>query len=461
MLGMRTIFLRIFVWFWLAMAVVAGILVVSSPLFTRSRPAVERWQRSAEDVLLHRAREVAEAIGREGVGVFDEQHLRRRRDGREHRLRVHVFTPDGTLVGGDEAPDDVREFARAGGESFERRGALYLATVPATAPDGGRYQVVVGYLRPPRLVDLLEPRILAPRLLALVLVAGLLTFWLARYVSAPVAALRQATRRLSHGELSARVGGKIARRRDEIGDLARDFDAMADRIEALVASQRRLVSDVSHELRSPLARLSVALELARQQAGGEAERPLDRIEREAERLNELVGQLLLLSRLESAAAGEEVEEFDLAAVALEVAEDVEFETGGGRVRAIVAGPFRMRGEASLVRSAVENVVRNAVRYSPDGGEVEVRLELPTAGGDAVLSVRDRGPGVPEEALGALFEPFFRVDDARDRQTGGTGLGLAIAARAVRLHGGRIVAANHRDGGLVVTMTFPSARSAGA
>ncbi len=249
---------------------------------------------------------------------------------------------------------------------------------------------------------------------------------------------------------------KLAKRHDEIGQLGRDFNLMAERLESMVRAQHRLLGDISHELRSPLARLGVALGLARQRSGNEANGALDRIERESENLNEMISQLLILTRLESGTDGRKRTDVDLAALLREVADDADFEARSINriVQVVMADKCSISGVEELLRSAVENVVRNAVRYTPEGTAVEVTLRHRNGAGDnfAVITVRDRGKGVPEEALDKIFRPFYRTEDARDRQSGGgTGLGLAITERAVRLHGGTVKATNASDGGLAVEM----------
>lgn len=233
---------------------------------------------------------------------------------------------------------------------------------------------------------------------------------------------------------------------------------MAERIETLVNAQQRLIRDISHELRSPLTRLGVALELARRRASPEAGTALDRIGREAESINEMIGQLLTLSRAESGTDGFSNVRIDLCALVQAIADDANFEAQSRdrSVRVVSCEPCITIGAAELLRSAIENVVRNAVHYTAQGTEVEVTLQCEMVVDEkcAVISVRDKGAGVPEEAIDKIFRPFYRVEDARDRQTGGTGLGLAIAARAMRLHGGAIKAANMAGGGLVVEISLP-------
>jgi two-component system sensor histidine kinase CpxA len=233
---------------------------------------------------------------------------------------------------------------------------------------------------------------------------------------------------------------------------------MAEKIESLVQAQRRLLGDISHELRSPLARLNVALELARQRSGNEAVSALARIQREAETLNEMIGQLLTLTRLQTGAQEIQKSEFDLCRLVREIADDAEFEAKSGNRSVSLESDASCTfvGNELLVRRAIENVVRNAVHYTREGTEVEIKVNevIHNANGKAIeITVRDHGPGVPEPALGKIFRPFYRVDEARDREAGGVGLGLAIAERAVKLHNGSISARNAADGGLAITITL--------
>ena len=314
----------------------------------------------------------------------------------------------------------------------------------------------------PRFELLVPANVLLMRLLAVVLAAGLGCYLLARYLTSPVRQLQHAARQLAAGDLNTRVGKRLRGRGDEIGELGRDFDRMAGQVETLLTTQRRLLQDVSHELRSPLARLNVALELAARDAGAAAGPALARVGREADRLNDLIGQLLTLARLEAGAAQPQHMPVDFAALVKEVASDADFEAGGRdrRVHVVKADACSIKGDATLLRSAVENIVRNAVHHTATDTEVQVSLTAhrSEAGDARELAVRDRGPGVPEDSLQTIFQPFYRVSDARDRKTGGTGLGLAIADRAIRLHGGNVVALNATapESGLIVRMTLPIA-----
>ena len=289
------------------------------------------------------------------------------------------------------------------------------------------------------------------------LLMGALCFGLARYLTSPAIQLSRVARRFAGGDLAARVGPKLSARRDELGELGRDFDFMAQRIEAQRAGERRLLGDISHELRSPLARLQVALDLAEQGADAGTRGYLARIEEEVEELGALIGQLLTLTRLENAGAamlGQET--LDVAALVAQVCADADFEASasGQTVELAQTAAAQVRGNHALLKSAIENVVRNALIHAPASSQVRVTLE--TNETEAIIRVRDWGEGVPAEALDELFRPFFRVALARDRQSGGTGLGLSITQRALASHGGSVKAINAQGGGLEVEMRLPLA-----
>jgi two-component system sensor histidine kinase CpxA len=236
---------------------------------------------------------------------------------------------------------------------------------------------------------------------------------------------------------------------------------MAERLEGLVTSQQQLLRDVSHELRSPLARLQVALGLARKRTDGKASAELDRIELETERLDHLIGQILALTRLERQLVGEQSDLLEFADLVANVVEDARYEAQAKKrsVKLTTAAPCPVNGRPQLLHSAVENVVRNAVRYTREGTTVDVSMNVEGGKGEWVtVLVRDHGPGVPDAALADLFEPFYRVEDGRERQSGGFGIGLAIAERTIRNHGGSMQAKNHEDGGLVVTLRLPVAQA---
>ncbi|HKG15697.1 MAG TPA: ATP-binding protein [Pyrinomonadaceae bacterium] len=477
---MRSLFLKVFLWFWLAMSLVVGVVALMSHL---TRPLHEpRPPQFIEAVVGAYSQSAADAYAREGaagLGSFQ------RRVEREARVRARLLDESGAELSGEGATDDERRLAAqvfgAGGTASKMfDGSVLEARAVNAAGGGGRYAFVatlpLGPPPPPRdapprrFPHFLPPGplnfllgntagALAARVIAALLTAGVLCYMLARYIVSPVVKLRAVTRQLTEGDLSARVGPLMGTRRDELADMGRDFDAMAARIEALLGAQARLLRDISHELRSPLARLGVALDLLRKRTPPEAETHLARIEREAARLNEMIGQLLSLSRWETGADGARAKRVDLSALVREVAEDADFEARSQNrsVEVSECDACETAGTHALLRSAFENVVRNAVRHAPEGTAVQVSLDCLKGGtnnGEAILRVRDKGPGVPEESLKEIFRPFYRVDDSRTRETGGTGLGLAITDRAVRLHAGSVSAANVHGGGFVVEIRLP-------
>jgi signal transduction histidine kinase len=284
-------------------------------------------------------------------------------------------------------------------------------------------------------------------------------FLLARYLVAPIDRLRHATRRMAGGDLNVRVSQSMRGRHDDLGLLATDLDTMAERVRNLLETKQQLLRDVSHELRSPLARLQLALSLARRQ-DNPSERHLARIACEADRLEQLIARTLKLARLERPAGIVEHVPVDIGELLKNIVTDVAIEADaqGCTVTLQADAALTVSGDLELLRSSFENIIRNAVRYSPPGSQVGItarRMKGPTNREEcAEVIIYDQGPGVPEKDLALIFEPFYRVDAARDRAGGGEGLGLAIAARAVGLHNGVIEARNLQTGGLVVSVTLP-------
>ncbi len=297
------------------------------------------------------------------------------------------------------------------------------------------------------------------QLVAALIASLLFSAILAWYLTRPVRHLQSAAHRLARGELATRVMPDIGRRRDEIADLGRDFDHMAAHLQALVSAQQRLLHDVSHELRSPLARLQVAAGLGRQQPERLAGM-LERIERETGRLDELVGELLTLSRLEAHVDQERDEPLDLPTLLEEVVEDARFEAGaaGRGVALSLAGEAQIQGKPELLRRAFDNVIRNAVRYTAP--QTDVAVNAGTRADRFVIQVCDQGPGVSPAALEQIFEPFVRADGDATGGREGYGLGLAIAKRAVMAHGGTVEAKNREGGGLCIELTLPLQNKAG-
>ena len=285
--------------------------------------------------------------------------------------------------------------------------------------------------------------------------AAVVSLLLARYLSSPIVRLQKASRALAAGALDTRVGAPFTRRNDEVGTLAKDFDAMAERVQALVVAKETLLRDVSHELRSPLARIRMALALAERRMGAESQPDLLRIEREAERLDALVGQVMTLTRLRTSDAPRR-DLLRLDQVIGEVVDDARFECPDARIEYAPAKEVALHGDADGLKSAIENVLRNAMIYGDRSKPIEVRLDVTATA--ATVRVLDQGPGVPQEELERIFEPFYRTDKSRDHRQDGQGIGLAITSRVAELHGGRVTARNRPEGGLEIALELPLDRT---
>ena len=448
---MKSVFLRIFLSFWVAQALFFVLAILVTLAF---RPRSSTWEALRTTVL------------NDAVSTYEEggdEKLRDYLESIEHsqHVRAYLFDEQGNEVSHRGAPDWAMRVA-AGGPRGPHDGFLFpapqvLRDSRASSDGKHRYTIVLGLPPGPRVF--IGPRGLPfTGLIIGVLSSGLVCYLLSWYLTKPIVQLRTAARQIAAGDLTARAGAPAISRRDEVAGLMRDFDAMAERLETLLKAQSRLLNDISHEVRSPLARLNVALGLARQRTGVESTDMLDRIELEAARLNELIGRILTLARLEDGEQLVPQTPVPLDEIVESVSEDAEFEAQERHCHvhtSIAEGNWEVRGNASLLHSAVENVVRNAIRYTQEGSAVDIELKNETRGArEAVLRVSDSGPGVPSDSLDKLFQPFYRLDDARGRQTGGVGLGLAITERAVRFHGGKVSAFNRPQGGLVIEIRLP-------
>lgn len=439
-------------WFWLAMALIVGaVLIVNSS--TQSEPLARQWQTfvgEAMNVNSQTAIQIYENEGTEGL----ETYLARL-NSRQRINAVALFDKNKQRIGGSldlAETGDLFERALDGDEpEFLRLTDKTFGASQVRLSNGSTLMYVIELKRfqaPP----FFTTRLLL-QILAVVLTAGLVCYALALYLSSPIGKLRTATRRLAAGDLSVRVASEIRNRKDDLAFLANDFDDMAERLENLIESEKRLSRDISHELRSPLARMKVALELLRSRSNGDSGPLLDRIDGESDRLNELISQILTLSKLETGSGDFTETEINLAKMVESLVADADFEAKA-KGRSVVADTLeeaRIIGNEPLVLRAIENVLRNAVHYTADGTSVNVSVRRD--GGNAVVNISDHGPGVPEDEIEKLFKPFYRIGEARDRRSGGTGLGLAIAERAVRNHNGSISARNTGDG-LSVSISFP-------
>jgi signal transduction histidine kinase len=462
---MGRLFLRIFLWFWIGSTCL--LLVLAASLLIVRPEIVSSWRVIRMTAMLHLGTRAIDAYEQEGAARAEAVLAAITR---EYHFRVWLYAADGSPIGAAAPVDDARDLvSRAiAGDDVERASGsgAFLSARRITGRSGKTYVFVWESpfrLRAPWPVAGAQ---FSLRLIVMTLTGGLVCLWLTLYITRPIRTLRGAARQFAEGNLSVRISERREfQRRDELSELAREFDRMAERIEDLVVSQQQLLGDISHELRSPLARLSLALDLARRRVGGDDLPEHQRIEREIHRLNELIEQLLTLARLQGESRllrQMRPDTINLRELIHEVAQDARFEAEAAGKGVVVSSEVdsTLPGSRSLLRSAIENVVRNAVRHAPEQSTVTVAMTRDEGTGKVAIVVTDRGPGVPPQALSRLFDPFYRVDEARDRASGGVGLGLAITRQAILAHGGAATAENHPEGGLVVRLELPASSRGG-
>jgi two-component system sensor histidine kinase CpxA len=455
---MRGLFTKIFLGFWIAQSLTFSIttMLILRHHFVRPDEVMEVLNAT----LPNTAKAAVNAYEDGGCPALQQF------GGSLHQA-IYLADSAGRFLCASLAPPEIVGALRAAENKHDGHPSLvgdrYLWSTAATSAAHRRYTFV---LSRPHIANTFGLRELLhfayPQLPVGIVVFGATTFVLVMFLVRPIGRLRSAARKLANGELATRVADPDGEERlfggDEIQGLVHDFNHMAEQLEGLVGAQKLLVRDVSHELRSPLARLSVALELAREEAPEAMAEHLERIEREAGRLNQLIGHLLRLSSMESTSASTHMELFRLQSLIDDLLPDAEFEAQQRSCTVRVSSDCEcmVRGNPELIYRAIENVLRNAIRYSARGSVVELTMSCEERAGasSVILEIGDRGPGVPESELQHIFRPFYRLDDARVRDTGGFGVGLAIADRAVRLHHGEVRAFNRPEGGLVVSLRLP-------
>ncbi len=453
---MRSLFLKIFLYFLLIIVLVSTTVMVLTYFRDRQFPLLSH-QNFARQAVAEYGRKAIQTYEKQGIEGLDQ--LTRKLQ-QTVGIRLVLFDDQGNPLTHQPSPRRFRHLAQkalhSGEVVFPMMGQRNTLAMTLSGASGQIYVVTVNVPIRPSTQSALRNLIhgfLGWELLALLIITALVCYFLSRSLTAPITKLRQATRSFANGDLSTRIGDQI-KGATELAELAHDFDEMAGKIERLIGSQQRLLRDISHELRSPLTRMGIALELARQEQPENRNKALSRIEMEAERMNTMIGQLLGLTRLETGAETPPLQKFNISQLLVQLVADANFEAARRQCQVVFDGTENLDycGASELLSQAFENVIRNAVKYTADGTMVSVNLT--TTDKKVVVEVTDQGAGVPEELLDKLFEPFYRVADARDRQSGGTGIGLAIAERAVKLHGGTISAHNRPSGGLLVRIELP-------
>jgi signal transduction histidine kinase len=424
---MRSLVAKIFICSLLVQILIRAVWVVLAPLFAVQHPGPARLLQHAMPLYAALAADTLQRDGPVALAAFLA------RAEKESAMKFDLHQTTGACQPGQ--PSEKGPFTLAAETVREqvRYCLIGTSTLPRSTPQWWRDGLV--------LIELA--------------LCGVFSFLLARYLLQPIRKLSYAAQALGRGDLTARAGPRLGRRRDEAGELVRQFDRMAERIALLIQSQQRFIGDVSHEIKSPLARLNLALGLARREANGLAGPRFDRMEYEVGAISALIRELLTLSTMQAVDAADRTGLVDLKELVRVVIEDARFEWRERPADILLTcgeDQVYVPGDATLLRRAFENVLRNALFYTPAGTAVSVIIRR--APGCVTLMVRDQGPGVPAGALDHLFDPFYRVDEARARNTGGVGIGLAICERAVRLHGGQVRAENVKPSGLSVILELP-------
>ena len=451
---MRRLFLKIFLWFWATVALTGVSLVLAFIL--QPQGVASRWHASLADTTRFFGSAAVAALDQGGIAAASAYIDRL---GVDAQIHACIFDADGKPLAGtfcSEFTAMAMHVANGEPEDFAIRQGFIRMAVPLKLSGGPTYIYASELVAGPRAALGTDPAVVLLRGGLALVVSGLVCYFLTLYLTAPILRLRTAALQITGGQLSVRAERRMESRRDELGDLVRAFNQMADKTEHLISSQRQLVYDVSHEFRSPLARLNVSLDLLRRRGCDDS--ALSRMETDLRRLNEMIGRLLTVAKLEATSTLQTPLQVDLNSLLESVVGDAAFEAQekGIRFEMVQSADLSVQGDPTLLRSAIENVLRNAVRYTRTETTVELLLGADPAisTNEAVLVIRDHGPGVPTEELANIFKPFYRVSDSRSQETGGVGLGLAIAERIVRLHRGSIRALNVPNGGLQVEMRFP-------
>lgn len=448
---MRSLFLKIFFWFWATVIATGVALILTFILEPRSVPS--RWHATLIDTARYSGTIAVETAERDGSASASAYLARIEQ---ETHMKACLFDASGNAIAGSGCSSfqSMTSHVVASRDSdFSMKYGIARVALMLTGQTSSHYVFATELPAGPRAALGMNRAAVILQWGVALLVSGLICSLLTRYLTAPILQLRKMSQKLAAGDLSVRTGSGLAQRQDEIGDLVRDFNAMASRIEELISRQRQLISDVSHELRSPLARLNVALDLGRERKGNDP--AFEQMQEDLRLLDEMIGRLLTIAKLDISAAQVPMMDVDLADLLSQIVRNAKFESRepNGGIRLISSGQGVVWGSAELLHSAIENVVRNAIRYTENGTCVEISMECKNPS-SVRLVVRDYGPGIPESELKNIFQPFYRVAGARDRQSGGTGLGLAITDRVVRLHGGTIRAENATPRGLNVEIVLP-------
>lgn len=480
------LFLKFFLWFW-AIAIITTVLVSVYAYYFHIEPEIRQFDRVHLENLQEAAGYMAEAYekeGSEGAAVFaikgvdwfyDENlnnilkevaflpgavvknrlfslDLSKRTKSRSRKFSEETDFQSFVSINGERIADLAKQIFATGKDEIMEIEGFHFQGCNIVSSSNRRYAAIRHLPWKNKKKHWYVLKRIFDALPLLILISLPLCFVLGRYMARPVIEISEASRSFASGDLSTRVASSAQQRYDEIGDLATDFNQMAQQLESMIKGQQKLLGDISHELRSPLARLQVAVEILAKKSETKDQSMIDRINIEISRLNQLIGQILELNR--NGSGTRTSEPTDLQELMIKVCADAQFEASARNITISrkLNGSLIIQADRQLIEQAVENIIRNAIKYSPENSEI--RVDLTKSEEKAVIKVSDQGPGIAQQHLERIFEPFYRCDDDRDRKTGGVGLGLAIAQKAVLAHGGNIRLVNLPENGLEAEIILP-------
>lgn len=450
---MRSLYWKIFVSFWLA-----TILIIFTTAWAISHIAQKSSQPVREQMFMDSYANAAVATFESGQRSALLKWLNQ--IGLSRHMSLWLLSSTGEIVGAQDPPENVKKVAEnlindQLSEGIFTTGKL-IVSHEILSTSGKFYRLAAVSEKPISYFVQIPWAGLAVRLTLAIFISGLICYLLSMYLTQPLRTLGMAAKSIANGKLYTRVGHFRGHKKDEIAELSKDFDRMAEQLETLISSKERLLQDISHELRSPLARLNIAIELGKNKTKNLADNEFNRMELESSRLNALISEILDFARLDKSTTDLELTNVNLPELIADIIRDANYESGDkvNRITITRIEPCQLTVDKRLIHRAIENIVRNALHYTPESEQIQISLYHNDSKDRIHLDIKDNGPGVPEDQLEKIFNPFYRVDTSRTKKTGGYGLGLAIASRAITLHCGEIIAKNAEDGGLLVRIILP-------
>ena len=451
---MRSLYWKIFLSFWLA-----STLIIVSTAWVTSELALKSAIPAREKVFMDSYANAAVTTYESGHAPALKKWLKHA--GNVHNMTLYLLTHSGQLIGNKPAPPEIRQIAHDHLHDTLNEGLLTFGNIIISheilSTSGGAYRLAAISNTPLSHFIQITWEGLTIRLLIAVFFSGLMCYLLSIYLTKPLRSLSLAAKSIATGQLNTRVGQFKGHYRDEIAELSHEFDRMAETIEEMIQSKERLLQDISHELRSPLARLQIAIELGRTKSNNMAIQEFSRMEEECIRLNSLIGEILDYARLNQALYPLKRTKVDVPKLIQHIVDDANFEFGQTktRVQLKTINKCNLLVDEPLIHRAIENILRNALRYSPNKALVKIDVSLNSAKDNLIIEIIDKGPGIPEDQIEKIFNPFYRVDTSRTKKTGGFGLGLSIAQQALQLHHGNIHIQNQKPHGLSVRLSIPT------